>query len=164
MNKSEIIDSFLHEYLTLEDDAIVENDTSTKDPIDKETSILVHSTTAKNYNPADVRNLLSVIYKNKLNSKTNVHKASTSAKKLVVDRLTYISVKNHNITRSTSKVYRVRNHSLIDRGANGGVPGEDIHIRCTRPDLHVEIRGIDNHEINYIPILTVVGVNINTIG
>jgi hypothetical protein len=47
--------------------------------------------------------------------------------------------------------------SLIDRGANGGVAGDDVciifHANCT-----VAIKGIDNHHVNNIGIGTVGGV------
>ena len=103
-------EALLHEYLTLEDDDVVEDDTENEVLIDQKTSILVNSTKAKNSNPTDVRNLLSTIHKNKTNFKTNVHKASTSVKELVFDGVIYSSVKNHNIMCSTSKFDRVCNN------------------------------------------------------
>ena len=54
---------------------------------------------------------------------------------------------------STSKVDRVRNHSLIDREANGEVAGEDSRVLFTYTYLRVDIRGIDDHDINSIPII-----------
>jgi hypothetical protein len=47
--------------------------------------------------------------------------------------------------------------SLIDRGANGGVAGDDVRVifRTNRP---VDIKGIDNHHVNNIGIGTVGGV------
>ena len=63
-------------------------------------------------------------------------------------------------------IYRVSSHhskndvSLIDRGDNGGVAGDDIRI-TSRTHRKVIIQGIDNHQINNIPIITAGGV-INT--
>ena len=42
----------------------------------------------------------------------------------------------------------------MDRGANGGVSGSDVRVIETHPNRKVYIRGIDNHEITDIPLLT----------
>jgi Reverse transcriptase (RNA-dependent DNA polymerase) len=47
--------------------------------------------------------------------------------------------------------------SLIDRGANGGVAGEDVRL-ISRTSRTVDIKGIDNHHVNDIGIGTVGGV------
>ena len=68
-------------------------------------------------------------------------------------------------TRSANKhvIYRVSSQhskncvSLVDRGANGGVAGDDIRI-ISRTHRKVIIQGIDNHQINDIPIITAGGV------
>ena len=36
-------------------------------------------------------------------------------------------------------------HSLVDRGADGGLAGSDVRCIETHPDRKVYIRGIDNH-------------------
>ena len=48
----------------------------------------------------------------------------------------------------------MHNHSLINLGENGLVAGKDVCIQFSHPDRQVDIRGIDNHEINSIPIVT----------
>ena len=45
--------------------------------------------------------------------------------------------------------------SLVGRGANGGVAGEDVTFINISPHRHVKIQGIDNHEINSVHIATV---------
>ena len=47
--------------------------------------------------------------------------------------------------------------SLVDRRANGGISGDDVRIV---EQLHrsVEIQGINNHQLNNIPIVTSAGV------
>ena len=47
--------------------------------------------------------------------------------------------------------------ALIDRGANGGIAGNDVRI-ISKTDRSVDIQGIDNHRINVIPIVTAGGV------
>eukprot|EP00934_Nitzschia_sp_Nitz4_P008068 Nitzschia sp. Nitz4//scaffold70_size99833//3673//6700//NITZ4_004582-RA/size99833-snap-gene-0.139-mRNA-1//-1//CDS//3329557096//8058//frame0 len=47
--------------------------------------------------------------------------------------------------------------SLVDRGANGGIAGDDVRI-IAKTDRRVDISGIDSHEVNDIPIVSVGGV------
>jgi hypothetical protein len=47
--------------------------------------------------------------------------------------------------------------SLIDRGANGGVAGEDVRL-IFKTNRSVDIKGIDNHHVNDVGIDTVGGV------
>jgi hypothetical protein len=59
--------------------------------------------------------------------------------------------------------YRVSAHrtrvtqSLVDRGANGGVAGEDVRI-ISKSHRQVDIQGINNHQVTDIGIGTVGGV------
>ena len=66
---------------------------------------------------------------------------------------TYCSV-NKAITYSLSKHARVHVNSLIDRGANGGVVGEDTRVIFANPDRRVSICRIDNHKIDSISIVS----------
>jgi hypothetical protein len=62
-------------------------------------------------------------------------------------------------------IYHVSNHrgsaddrrSLIDRGANGGLAGSNMRIIATT-DRHVDISGIDNHQMTNLKIVTAGGV------
>jgi hypothetical protein len=54
----------------------------------------------------------------------------------------------------------VKNLSLIDLGANGGVAGDYVRV-IFRTSRTVDIKGIDNHHVNDIGIGTVGGV-VNT--
>ena len=47
--------------------------------------------------------------------------------------------------------------SLVDRGANGGIAGSDVRI-IERLNRHVDVQGIDNHQLNNVPIVTAGGV------
>jgi hypothetical protein len=47
--------------------------------------------------------------------------------------------------------------SLVDRGKNGGVAGNDFRV-IFKTSNTVDIHGIDNHQVTNIPIGTVVGV------
>ena len=48
--------------------------------------------------------------------------------------------------------------SLVDRGANGGIAGDDVRVISQDAHRSVNVRGIDNHEITSIPIVTCGGV------
>ena len=58
---------------------------------------------------------------------------------------------------SASKVTSKDNMSLIDRGANGGIAGNDVRV-LFKTNRTVDIRGIDNHQLTDIGIGTVGGV------
>ena len=47
--------------------------------------------------------------------------------------------------------------SLVDRGANGGIAGDDVRV-ILKTLRNVDIQGIDNHQIQNIPIVTAGGV------
>ena len=55
------------------------------------------------------------------------------------------SVSNHAISRS-------KRGSLIDRGANGGIIGNDARI-IHKHQREVDVTGIDNHELNALKIV-----------
>jgi hypothetical protein len=61
---------------------------------------------------------------------------------------------SHDIQYHVSQASRQKKGSLIDRGANGGIAGTDTRIIDRHPHRTVDIRGIDNHEITSIPIVT----------
>ena len=60
----------------------------------------------------------------------------------------------HYVTKSSCS----SQHSLVDRGANGGVADSDVRVIETHPDHKVDIRGIDDHQISAIPLVTDGGV------
>ena len=47
--------------------------------------------------------------------------------------------------------------SLVDRGANGGLAGADVHV-LERTGRNVSVIGIDDHELPGLDILTCVAV------
>ena len=54
----------------------------------------------------------------------------------------------------TKMEHRSKKGALIDRGANGGVAGQDVRV-IAKSDRSVNITGIDNHEMKNIPIGTI---------
>ena len=63
------------------------------------------------------------------------------------------------IFRLTPNLYaythnRTNRQSLVDQGDNGGVDGENVTVINTSPHRHVNIWGIDNHDITSVTIAT----------
>ena len=56
------------------------------------------------------------------------------------------------------KVYRVSNHSLINRRVSRGVADEGSHALSTHPHIQVEIRHMKNYEINSFHVVVGRGV------
>ena len=76
---------------------------------------------------------------------------------IVVNGKQYCQVQAHCIFYSVSSHKSQKAGSLVDRGANGGIAGDDIRI-IEKLDQTVNVRGIDNHQITNIPIVMARGV------
>ena len=76
---------------------------------------------------------------------------------IVVNGKRYHQVQVHHIFYSVSSHKSWRVGSLVDRVANGGIAGDDICI-IEKSDWTVDVRGIGNHQIINIPIVTAGGV------
>ena len=57
----------------------------------------------------------------------------------------------HSVTKME---HRSKKGALMDRGANGGVAGQDVRV-IAKSDRSVNNTGIDNHEMKNIPIGTI---------
>ena len=75
----------------------------------------------------------------------------------VINGVKYRSVNNHTITYSVTKVQTRRHLTLVDRGANGGIAGDDVRVINRAPGRTVDVQGIDNHQVTDIPIVTSLG-------
>ena len=78
VSKAEI-ESLFRQCLALKEHSIAEDAARSEDSTE-DASILVDSAAAKNPDPANLRGVLSIIFKQTSNSKTKVYKAFTSAK------------------------------------------------------------------------------------
>jgi len=77
--------------------------------------------------------------------------------KIVINGKKYRQVQSHPIHYSVSSHKSKRVGLLVDRGANGSIAGDDVCI-IEKSDQTVNVRGIDNHQITNIPIVTAGGV------
>ena len=129
------------------DDADKEPESHDDSP-SEEATLLAHATKREELSPADLRRVLSST------AARNPRKPEGDRpnKEVIIDGKKFRQV---NVART----YRVSAHetalyeSLADRGANGGVAGEDVRVIDTT-DRRVDIRGIDNHQVTAVPIAT----------
>jgi hypothetical protein len=97
--------------------------------------------------PGDIHKVLS--------QPNTTPKAQVQDHEISVNGHTYVRQANsHDILYNVSQASRKKKSSLIDRGANGGRAGIDTRVIEHHPHRTVDIRGIDNHEITSIPIVT----------
>jgi hypothetical protein len=97
------------------------------------------------------------------NASVNSGNDSTQVNEMTINGQTWtreVNAHETNTVYSVSASRTKRPGALVDRGANGGVAGEDVRVI---QELHrtVDVQGIDNHQIVDIPIVIAGGV-INT--
>ena len=100
--------------------------------------------------------LINAAKSSKVLSPTDIRRIMSSTSKREPDSKSKLQVKMH-MTYHVSAHRTSRTDSLVDRGANGGVAGEDVRVISTS-HRSVDIEGIDNHQVNNIKIGTVGGV------
>ena len=107
------------------------------------TPLFAHMTQKKDIPPSDIQRVLS---------QSMSKGGQTPARKSVVqDGVTYYA--NQHIQYRASSTHQVRTGALVDRGANGGIAGDDVRV-INRTGRQVDVQGIDNHQIVDIPIVT----------
>ena len=70
-----------------------------------------------------------------------------------------------NVTKYTvtSACMKDKTGALVDRGANGGLAGDDVRI-ITKTDRTVDVSGIDDHQMDDLSVVTAGGVTRTTDG
>jgi transposase InsO family protein len=84
------------------------------------------------------------------------HKQAANTHEFVLNGVTYRSCNNHTIISSIQNAHTRKHLALIDRGANGGIAGDDARI-ISKTNRTVDVQGIDNHQVTDIPIVTSAG-------
>ena len=80
-----------------------------------------------------------------------------------INGIIYPEVGKHNVYY-LSKVSHSSVDSLVDRGTNGGVVGNDVKTVAIHPDRTVDVRSIENHAIASILLVITCGVTLTTSG
>ena len=120
------------------------NDTGTEDS----TTLLSYATKRQEVSPADLRRVMS-------STVTRPSEQSGRNDEITIDGQRYRQCNTHEYLVSTHR--SSKSGSLVDRGANGGIAGSDVRI-INRTNKSVNVRGIDDHQITDIPIVTAGGV------
>ena len=126
--------------------------------VDK-TSVQKKKTVPSERPPGDINRLLGVPPKGDESENASQKPGGRSVQQEIkVETNTHRLVNNVNILCSCS----TREHtpfkgSLVDRGANGGIAGSDMRVTC-QSDCIVDMRGIDNHRMNNVLIVSAGGV------
>ena len=104
--------------------------------------------------PSDIRRVLSQVDKRPPSA---IKPRLTAANKVTIDGKTYVACQH--ISYAVTETRRNAQASLVDRGANGGVAGNDVRVIWTHPHQSVDVRGIDDHEVTNILIITAGGID-----
>ena len=131
---------------TMEPDDTALNHQAKIDDDDGESPILAHLTKRNDIPPGDLQRVLANTM-----SRQNVKKAKDD--EITVNGKKYRRINVHKLTYIASSHKGRRTGALIDRGANGGIAGEDVRV-INKTGRHADIQGIDNHQIVDIPIVT----------
>ena len=77
---------------------------------------------------------------------------------VMIDGVKYVA-SVHKVQYNLSKHRRHPKASLVDRGANGGMAGNDVRLISTdSAGRKADVSGIDDHEVTNLPISTVAGL------
>ena len=89
----------------------------------------------------------------KCSSKKLLAKPPTNDGEITVNGKTYRQINMAKLMYNASAHCGKYTGSLVDCGANGGIAGEDVRI-ISKTGRHVDVQGIDNHQIVDINIVT----------
>ena len=109
-----------------------------------QTQLVNQATSRSPIDPADIRNVLS----SAATGKRSVSMAETH-------HMDHVPV-HYQVSTGRRTTLQSR-HSLIDCGANGGIAGDNVRIIATT-GRRVNISGLDQHELQDLPIVTAGGV------
>ena len=139
---------------------------NTTDQANDSAAILAHITKRKPL-PSNIKSVLASAHdrrKSGMNAPINDPKRlsvanTTSKESITVDGRRYVLADvhrvNYRVAESSAVVSKVS--SLVDRGANGGLAGQDVRVIETTTRF-ADVSGINDHTIEGLPIATVAGV------
>jgi hypothetical protein len=118
--------------------------------------LLAHLTKRTNLPPGDLQRVLS----SSINKPKGSSSVTMKSSDININGKQYREVSMTNTLYVASDHRTVRRGALIDRGANGGIAGDDVRI-IHESGRQVGVQGINNHQIVNIPIV-MAGAVINT--
>ena len=156
-----------HEFLAAMHDqdgapSLTETETDTDTASDADSTLLAHMTKQKTVHPGDMRRVLSSTMSkySKGSGPPNISANETTPSKpeMTINGKTYRAVNQTTLVYDVSQRCVWKNGALVDRGANGGIGGDDVRVVEELFGQKVHVRGIDNHELTDIPLITAGGV------
>ena len=118
--------------------------------------LLSHATGQHPLEDGDIRRVLSA-HKSRQASSPAKPKSATPEDVISFNGKQFRAINTHKIQyRVHLNEQSAASSALIDRGANGGLAGADVRV-IERTDRMVDITGIDGHQLNGLPIVTVAG-------
>lgn len=145
------------------------------------TALLAYITKQKPLPPGtDIRSILASTHVRQkagvnapVNTKTSPGNGSStttstniSKTEITLNGKRYIQADNHRVDYRVAQMHSENSNkvsSLVDRGANGGLAGQDVRLIETTMRL-ADVSGINNHTIEALPIATVAGVVTSHLG
>ncbi len=126
------------------------DDQSDQEASEKNQSLAANKTDrSKLLTPQDIRRVLSTKVKD-----SNTHKSDSQTSKSKESLIKQLLGVNVHHTYNVSSHKTTEDHALVDRGANGGIGGADVTL-IELSNRTVNVSGIDDHEMNNVPIATV---------
>ena len=129
-------------------------ETPEPDPPDIEANaLLAHVTKQTPMKPGELQRVMStsMAQGDREKSTTKLH-----PREVIIDGRKYVA--NHtNIRYNVTKARSSSPGVLVDRGANGGIAGDDVRI-IARTGKTVDVEGLAKHQVTNIPIVTCAGV------
>ena len=135
------------------------NTTEIKESSNTDTSnnLLAYMSNQKDMSQDDIRRVLSTNIGITPKNNNNYSKINNEEDTLNINGVKYRKVNTVSGTyHVNAKHVQYSDYSLIDRGANGGVLGNDVRI-LEHTKRTVCLTGLDNHQINNLPICTAAG-------
>ena len=142
---------------------------STDDKVDdKGDELLAYMAGRTSSDAADIRHVLAAKQSSEKTKNRKVHEANATPSTIEIGDITYYLNKGETITRHGHQYsahmalfhYHVGKHSvvqadkaLIDRGANGGIVGDDM-IVLEGNERFVDVSGLDGHKVSQLRIVT----------
>src|SRR5687767_12594029 len=120
---------------------------------DSDTELLAHVTKQSNISPGDLQRVLSNSMAKYTGKKGVPGKPTDKDGEITVSSKKYRQVNMAKLAYIASAHHGKYTGALVDQGADGGIAGEDVCI-INKTGRHVDVQGIDNHQIVDIPIVT----------
>ena len=114
-----------------------------------------HASKPKSHHGDVTRSIMSQPVKPAIKPAIKPAKAQVQDNEMLINGHTYVRQGQvHDIQYNVSQASHKNSGSLIDRGANGGIAGNDTRVIERHPHRMEDIHGIDDHELTAIPIIT----------